>query len=148
MKPVAIRQMSRFDSETWLWLRRSLWPEEREDGHRIAMEEILSSKDAWGFVAEGEESAVLGFAEISIRKAANGCESQPVPFLEGIWVELQYRQRGIGSELLRHIEAFLAARGFHELGSDSLIDNNTAHHAHRSWGFTETERVIYFRKCF
>ncbi len=40
----------------------------------------------------------------------------------------------------------MVARGLRELGSDALMDNTASHAAHRAWGFTETERVIYFRK--
>jgi aminoglycoside 6'-N-acetyltransferase I len=48
--------------------------------------------------------------------------------------------------LVAHIEAFLTARGFRKLGSDSLIENPAAHEAHARWRFSETERVVYFRK--
>jgi aminoglycoside 6'-N-acetyltransferase I len=44
------------------------------------------------------------------------------------------------------MEEFLIARGFRELGSDALIENHGSHAAHRGWGFSETERVVYFRK--
>jgi aminoglycoside 6'-N-acetyltransferase I len=40
----------------------------------------------------------------------------------------------------------VAARGFSEIGSDALVENNLSHAAHRSWGFSETERVVHFRK--
>ena len=88
-----------------------------------------------------------GFAEVSIRKFANGCETQPVAFLEGIWVEPPLRRQGIGRLLVEHIEAFAVARGFREIGSDALLDNEASHAAHRDWGFSETERVVYFRKA-
>ena len=39
------------------------------------------------------------------------------------------------------------ARGFREIGSDALLDNEASHAAHRDWGFSETERVVYFRKA-
>jgi aminoglycoside 6'-N-acetyltransferase I len=42
--------------------------------------------------------------------------------------------------------SILTVRGFRELGSDSLIENQAAHEAHARWGFSETERVVYFRK--
>jgi aminoglycoside 6'-N-acetyltransferase I len=87
-----------------------------------------------------------GFAEVAVRSYANGCETHPVPFLEGIWVDPQFRRQGIGRQLLAHAQAFLVVRGFRELGSDSEIDNHASHAAHRSWGFSETERVVYFRK--
>lgn len=70
----------------------------------------------------------------------------PVPFLEGIWVKEPLRRQGIGGRLIRHVAALIAANGFHELGSDALIDNIAAHAAHAAWGFSETERVVYFRK--
>jgi aminoglycoside 6'-N-acetyltransferase I len=47
---------------------------------------------------------------------------------------------------MAHVEEFVAARGFTEIGSDTDIANRESHAAHRSWGFVETERVVYFRK--
>jgi aminoglycoside 6'-N-acetyltransferase I len=32
------------------------------------------------------------------------------------------------------------------LGSDTPLANIASQDAHRSWGFAETERVVYFRK--
>src|SRR5262249_36610472 len=70
----------------------------------------------------------------------------PVPFLEGIWVRGDLRRQGIGRALIEHAAAFLEAKGFRELGSDSQIDNGIAHASHRGWGFAGTERGLYFRK--
>lgn len=106
---------------------------------------MLARGDAWGFIAE-VDGAAIGFAEVAIRPYANGCDSQPVAFLEGIWVAEPARRRGIGAQLVAHIEAFLLARGFCELGSDTPLANRASQDAHRRWGFAETERVVYFRK--
>jgi aminoglycoside 6'-N-acetyltransferase I len=146
MMPMTIRELTSADHAAWCRMRSLLWPDETARGHYSAIDGILDAKDAWGFIAETPDNEPLGFAEISIRKAANGCESQPVPFLEGIWVEPRSRGRRVGARLIAHIETFLKARGFRELGSDSLIENHAAHDAHAGWGFSETERVVYFRK--
>jgi aminoglycoside 6'-N-acetyltransferase I len=146
MTPLTVRELTGADHAAWCRMRRLLWPDETAHGHDAAIDEILNARDAWGFIAETPDNEPIGFAEISIRKAANGCESQPVPFLEGIWVEPRSRRRRVGGRLIAHIEAFLTARGFRELGSDSLIENQAAHEAHARWGFSETERVVYFRK--
>jgi aminoglycoside 6'-N-acetyltransferase I len=69
-----------------------------------------------------------------------------VPFLEGIWVETELRRQGVGKALIEYAANFLVARGFSELGSDAEIDNHVSHASHRGWGFSETERVVYFRK--
>jgi aminoglycoside 6'-N-acetyltransferase I len=143
MAPVDIRPMERGDTRAWAKMRQALWPEAGE--HAQDIERILASADEWAFLAEAD-GAPAGFAEISIRKFANGCEAAPVPFLEGIWVEPEYRRRGIGRALVAHVEAFVRALGFREIGSDALIDNRASHAAHAAWGFSETERVVYFRK--
>lgn len=127
-------------------MRNALWPAEMRQAHARAIRSLLANGNAWGFVAETRDGAAVGFAEVAIRAYANGCDSQPVPFLEGIWVETPYRRKGVGSGLIEHIERFLAARGFRELGSDTEIDNRSSQAAHLSWGFAETERVVYFRK--
>ena len=145
MKPT-VRQMNASDRAAWADMRAALWPEATVAGHAQDIEQILASDDTWGFIAETADGAPAGFAEISVRRYANGCETQPVPFLEGIWVEPPLRRHGIGRLLVEHVEAFVAARGFREIGSDALIENTASHAAHRGWGFSETERVVYFRK--
>ena len=146
MTSIIIRELTSAHRAAWLRMRMLLWPDETARGHDAAIDEILDANHAWGFIAETLDNHPLGFAEISVRKAANGCESRPVPFLEGIWVEPRFRRQRVGARLIRHIETFLKTQGFCELGSDSLIENQGAHDAHAGWGFSETERVVYFRK--
>jgi len=131
---LTIREMRAPDRAVWADMRAALWPG------------ILGSEHTWGFIAETGDGVAVGFAEIAIRPYANGCDSQPVPFLEGIWVTAELRRRGIGAGLMKRIEAFLTARGFCELGSDTQIDNRASQAAHLGWKFSETERVVYFRK--
>ena len=100
------------DIEVWAAMRAALWPEETAEQHEAGIGDVLRDGQYWGFIAEMPDARAVGFAEVSIRRYANGCESQPVPFLEGIWVELQFRRQGIGARLLRHVEAFVTARGF------------------------------------
>ncbi|HKD23661.1 MAG TPA: aminoglycoside 6'-N-acetyltransferase [Rhizomicrobium sp.] len=143
MASVEIRPMERGDARAWAQMRLALWPEAGE--HAQDMERILTSADEWAFLAEAD-GVPAGFAEISVRKFANGCETAPVPFLEGIWVEPELRRRGVGRALVDYVEAFVRARGFREIGSDALLGNRASHAAHAAWGFSETERVVYFRK--
>ena len=141
-----VRQMGPDDRGTWIRLRAALWPDEASAVHGKDVDALLRGDTGFGFVAEAEDGAAVGFAEISIRPFANGCDSRPVPFLEGIWVDPPFRRQGIGTRLVRHVETFVAARGFSEIGSDALIENHVSHAAHRRWGFAETERVVHFRK--
>jgi aminoglycoside 6'-N-acetyltransferase I len=143
---VFIRQMGAADRLVWAGMRAALWPGETPQQHAGEIDQFLKDGEAWGFIAETLAGTAVGFAEIAIRKYANGCDSSPVAFLEGIWVNEEFRRCGIGAQLVSHIEAFLAPRGFHELGSDTPLHNAESQSAHLGWGFSETERVVYFRK--
>lgn len=145
MIAIEIRPLGADDKAAWAGMRHALWPEGRLEEHARDIDRLLADADYWGFVAiQGGETA--GFAEVGIRKYANGCDSQPVPFLEGVWVAPRFRRSGVGQRLVEHVEQFVRAKGFREIGSDALLDNKDSHGAHAAWGFAETERVVYFRK--
>lgn len=141
-----VRAMARADRAAWTNMRAALWPDETIQAHAGMIDALLDSEDGWAFIVETADAAPVGFAEVTIRKFANGCETQPVPFLEGIWVAAEFRRLGIGARLMQHIELFLAAKRYREIGSDTLIDNIASQVAHVAWGFSETERVVYYRK--
>jgi aminoglycoside 6'-N-acetyltransferase I len=142
----AVRQMGVNDRAIWAEMRIALWPDDTLPVHTATIDELLGDNDVWGFIAEATDGGAIGFAEIAVRKYANGCDTRPVAFLEGVWVKPQFRRRGIGTRLIAHAAALLAARGFRELGSDTQINNHASQAAHVAWGFSETERVVYFRK--
>jgi aminoglycoside 6'-N-acetyltransferase I len=140
-----VRVMEASDRLAWAEMRAALWPEETAQEHAHGIDDVLRSDRAWGFIAEAD-GMPAGFAELAIRDYANGCASRPVPFLEGIFVREGFRRRAVGARLIAYVEAFVAALGFTEIGSDAEITNSASHAAHRGWGFVETERVVYFRK--
>lgn len=143
---LVIRTMDAGDRAVWAQMRTALWPDETALAHATAIDELLSDGEAWAFIAEMKDGRRAGFAEVAIRKYVNGCDNRPVAFLEGIWVRPELRRQGIGVRLLAYVESFVAARGFRELGSDTQLNNVASQAAHRAWGFSETERVVYFRK--
>jgi len=143
---VKVREMGASDRTIWAQLRSELWPDHPEGEHVQWVDQILTGTNYRGFVAEADDGLILGFAEVAIRPYANGCDTRPVPFLEGIFVRQKHRRHGVAAQLVAFIEAYLVAQGFREIGSDAHLDNVTSHAAHKAWGFQETERVVYFRK--
>ncbi|WP_163880268.1 GNAT family N-acetyltransferase [Rhizobium laguerreae] len=143
---VLIRKMQASDSALWAEMRFKLWDSLSIDEHLGDITRMLKGKKRAGYLALRPDHTPLGFAEICIREYANGCTAQPVPFLEGIWIDPKYRRRGVGRALLEKITTDLIEQGFHELCSDADIRNRRSHQAHQNWGFAETERVVYFRK--
>lgn len=141
-----IRRMRKTDKAIWVDMRFKLWDRLSLDEHVGEIERILKSKKCFGYIALLANHQPIGFAEICIREYANGCTAQPVPFLEGVWVDPKHRRQGVGRTLIAKITDDLVAKGFHEICSDAEIKNRQSHQAHGNWGFYETERVVYFRK--
>jgi len=142
-----VREMGRADHALWAGMAHSLWPKHDLDRLRAEIDAMagpgIGGRRGW--IAEAEGRAV-GFAELGLRPHANGCESQPVGFLEGIWVAPDWRGRGVARQLLAAIEGPLRTGGVREIGSDAGIDNAPSLAAHAAWGFAEVERVVCFCK--
>jgi aminoglycoside 6'-N-acetyltransferase I len=136
--------------EAWASLRAALWPEGARDEHAADIADFLAEmaegRGQIGFLAmRGDEA--LGFAEAAIRHDyVNGCETSPVAFLEGIYVEPSSRRAGVAGKLLAAVETWGRSNGCSELGSDAELTNTRSHGFHLGLGFEETERVVYFRK--
>ncbi len=146
MRP-AIRELGPADLDIWAGLARALWPEGSLAQHRAEIARMIGPGVGGrrAFLAEAG-SRVLGFAELGLRPYANGCNSQPVAFLDGIWVEEAARRQGIGRALLDHLSGVVRAAGGRELGSDALVGNKGSHAFHRAEGFAEVERVVCYRR--
>ena len=142
---LVIRRVRNREKKVWLTLRRSLWPLPKST-HRSDIKNLFGKRGFICLIAWNGNEAV-GFAEAMIRPFANGCEWQPVPFLEGLYVKPASRRKRVGRELVKAIESWAMKKGFHELGSDAYLSASVSHKAHRAYGFKEMERVVYFRKA-
>ncbi|MBZ5763759.1 GNAT family N-acetyltransferase [Rhizobium sp. VS19-DR104.2] len=143
---ILIRKMQRTDSDLWAAMRSRLWDRLSFEEHSADIERLWNGEKGNGYIAQTPDRTAVGFAEISIRDYANGCTAQPVPFLEGIWIDPNHRRNGIGRLLITNITDDLIVQGFHELCSDADVGNRRSHQAHKNWEFSETARVVYFRK--
>jgi aminoglycoside 6'-N-acetyltransferase I len=142
---VVIREISERDRIGWLEMRTALWPGSRAD-HDVETRRLFEQPGSMVvFVAEVEGSLV-GFLELDFRKYAPGCESSPVPFIEGWYVDAAFRKRGVGRALVRYAEDFARKQGFREIGSDTEIENAGSIAAHAALGYGEVERVVAFRR--
>ena len=132
-------------------MRSALWPdadaeELRSEVAAFFVGEAKAHLPHCVFVAE-QDGALIGMLELSLRPYVDGCDSSPVPFIEGWFVAPEARRTGIGGALVRAAEAWAIAQGYSEMASDALLDNDVSHWAHASLGFEEVERAIRFRKA-
>jgi aminoglycoside 6'-N-acetyltransferase I len=146
---VVVRSIRRGEAEQWAALRGRLWP--AADGDDLTREALsfLEGRNvpaiSAAFIAE-DENVPLGFLELAIRPFSDGCDSMPVPHVEGWYVEGFARGRGVGRALMEAAENWARERGFVELASDTEIHNEPSLAAHARCGFHETERLVKFRK--
>jgi len=93
------------------------------------------------------DGAAAGFAEVSVRHDyVNGCGESPVAILEGIFVVPAYRRRGAARALLAAVEGWARTARLAALASDAPVENTASQAMHSALGFTETERVVFYRK--
>ena len=98
------------------------------------------------FVADRGDGTLGGFVEAGLRKYADGCDTSPVGYIEGWYVDADLREQGIGRALIQAAEAWAIDRGCTEMGSDTWIENVVSYRAHLALGYEEAERLIHFRK--
>jgi aminoglycoside 6'-N-acetyltransferase I len=97
-------------------------------------------------VAETDSGGLCGFLEASIRSHVEDCETDSVGYLEGWFVEEEFRQGGVGRELVGFAERWAKSRGCTEMASDAEIDNSISLAAHNRLGYEETSRLVHLRK--
>lgn len=147
MSAIQVRPVEAGDMEEWLRMRLALWPDDRLLRHQNEMREILSNPQEFiTFVAERSAGGLGAFLEASLRRYADGCDSSPVGYIEGWYVDPDLRRLGIGRQLVQAAEGWAASRGCQEMGSDCELENQVSWSAHLALGYQEAERLIHFCK--
>src|SRR5687767_7576445 len=121
-----VRRATEADRREYQRMRLALWP----DCSDADIDPWFAREDATTFVAERADGSLCGFVEVGSRPYAEGCESSPVGYVEGWWVDADVRQTGVGRALLDAAEAWARARGYVEMASDALLGNTVSHDAH------------------
>lgn len=135
--------------DDWVKLTHMLFPDENYGEFKKTYMDYLNNigkQREIGYLFQKDNKNVA-FMNISIRNDyVNGCDTSPVVFIESIYVLPEYRKMGIARELIKTAEEFAKEKGILQIASDCLIDNIDSELFHKSCGFKETERVIYFVK--
>ena len=127
-------------------MRVALWPDEPSAASDAEMTAWHENADARVFVALRPDGSLCGFVEVGTRPYAEGCETSPVGYIEGWYVDADVRRHGYGRALLVAAEEWARAAGYTEIASDALLDNAVSHRAHGRCGYQEIERLVTFRK--
>ena len=89
----------------------------------------------------------VGFAQCQLRRDyVEGTKTSPVGYLEGVYVEPDYRKQGYGKVLVKACEDWAKGKGCTEFASDCELHNMDSLAFHLRSGFTEANRIICFTK--
>jgi aminoglycoside 6'-N-acetyltransferase I len=146
MSKIIIRRATHEDEPEWLRMRLLLWPDGTPEGFSTEMNDLLADSLSPVFVAVRSNGKLGGFLEAGARKYAEGCETSPVGYIEGWYVDEDMRERGIGKALVHAAEEWARSQGLTEMASDTWLDNEVSIQAHLKMGYEEAERLVHFVK--
>ena len=131
-------------------MRHALWPDGSVDEHRSEVAAIIAgdlSAIHPYVILVIEETTLIGFAEVTLRSRADGCDpARAVGYLEGWYVAEAHRRKGCGAALLRAAEEWARGEGCVEMAADTWIDNDDSQRAHEALGSEIVGRVVNYRK--
>jgi len=137
---------NRKDAEMLADLVKIVWPEHTEEALTRILREYMSSDESAVFTEKRDEE-YIGAALCCLRHDyVEGCETSPVGYLEGIYIEEKYRKMGYAKELLAMCEKWAKEKGCSEFASDCELINEASYEFHMKVGFTEANRIICFTK--
>ena len=151
MSPVLIRPAQPSDCLQVSQMRAALWPESSAEEHARELMPFLEGTltlmlPLENFVAE-ISNRLVGFLEVDLRSHADGCDpSRPVGYIEGWYVEPEWRGQDVGRRLLAAAEDWVRSQGCVEIASDTWIDNELSQRVHEAAGYMVVDRCVHYRK--
>jgi aminoglycoside 6'-N-acetyltransferase I len=143
---ITVRSAGPEDREEWLRMRKALWEDCPDEQQVREMGEILAGDREEVFVAGRPGGGLCGFVEAALRSRAEGCDSTPVGYIEGWYVDEDARRLGIGRALVDAAEAWAKSKGYRQMASDAELWNDVSHRAHGAIGYQEVARLVLFKK--
>ena len=141
-----VKQAEQTDALTLAKLAIQMWDDTTLSELESGFVEMLSGENAACFIWY-EEDEPIGFAQCQLRHDyVEGTETSPVGYLEGIFIQEEFRHRGFARMLLQECEKWAKGKHCSEFASDCELDNMNSLKFHLAMGFEEANRVICFRK--
>ena len=130
----------------WVILGQEFWPRHSAEDIKKDFKRMLDSKNERSFVCIDNEEPI-GFINLAIRTDyVEGSKTNPVGYLEGIYVKKAYRKKGIAKMLFKEAEKWFKTKKVREIGSDAMVQNVVSQKFHKSLSFKKGEILIHYIK--
>ena len=128
--------------KAWAILCNELWPHHPSEEFLQAFNDGKYNNE-YLYVTD---DVPIAFMSLSLRHDyVEGKEdSNPVGYLEGIYVRPDFRRSGIAEELVDYAKQWALEQGCSMLASDCEIDNNDSRAFHNKIGFVEESVNVHF----
>lgn len=124
-----------------------LWPDHNLEQLVCEMADKVNHPQETCFLYQAKDGAYVGWIDLSLRHDyVEGSHTTPVAYIEGIYVEDNYRRHGVASKLVGCAERWGRQHGCREIASDCELDNNLSVDFHAGYGFEEANRLVCFIK--
>ncbi|QUH28537.1 GNAT family N-acetyltransferase [Vallitalea guaymasensis] len=147
---------SEIENKEYHRMRYSLWPHHTEKELLDEMELILKGKNfyrnelSWTvFVVVRENGMLGGFIEITIYPELDFCDSKPVGYIEGLYIDEDLRMQGIGRNLVKVAEKWIKSKNCKEIASDVELENIISQKVHIALRFNKShikDECIFYKK--
>ena len=130
-------------------LASELWPDASQEELKDEIAATVDDKSQGMYFVYMEGKEAIGFAQCSLRRDyVEGSTTTPVAYLEGMYVNPQYRGQGRGRELVKACEDWAREMGCVEFASDCYMDGDFEMKKafHDAMGFTEVNRIVCYIK--
>ncbi len=142
---ITLRRVMQEDKAEWFRMRKGIWPDVPDNYMTFDMDRLLANVDYFViFACDGDRP--IGLTEAGIRDYGEGCETSPVGYLEGWFVQEEYRGKRIAGLMTQAAENWMREKGCTEVASDTWLDNEPSIRAHVNMGYHEVERLVHFVK--
>ena len=136
-----IVSVTKENEKAWAEMCVALWPDLTVDSVLRMNHEGLFKNEFLYF--EGDEA--VAFLSLSLRSDyVEGSDSNPVGYIEGLYVKPEFRRKGIAEKMVDHAKEWSRMFGCSELASDVELDNKASQAFHSSIGFEEANRIVCY----
>lgn len=143
---VALYQAARNDAVAIAQMAVKMWSNHSIEELVEEFEGVIDSDESVIYILS-IKNQLAGFAQCQLRHDyVEGTSSSPVGYLEGIYIESEYRKQGYAGALLKKCEKWAKDKGCVEFASDCELDNKASLAYHLKMGFLEANRIICFTK--
>jgi aminoglycoside 6'-N-acetyltransferase I len=141
-----VRQMKTEEWRSWAQMRAVLYEISSQDASLDCQQFITGEHNDLKVVFVGVVGQkVMAFAEVAERSYADGCYDGPVAYLEGLFVDAEYRNAGIGLALFEATVIWAKSKNYPHLASGVALGNVASQHVHEACGFEEIDCIVHYR---